>query len=85
VNYINRSAEDRREQTVSHETILKKLVDHDDTIVGMAGDIRTIKNQIIPLTAGIRALTWLGKAFLAIGALAGAAYAIITLWDKVVK
>ena len=51
----------------------------------MAGDIRTIKNQIIPLTAGIRALTWLGKAFLAIGALAGAAYAIITLWDKVVK
>ena len=80
---VERREEDRRLNEVSHEKILEKIIDHDDTIANMASDIRIIKDQIVPLVTGLKALMVLGKGFLGIGALALAATAIMTFANMV--
>lgn len=74
-----RRGEDRREQAVSHETLYVKLIEHDDAIheirgdlSDLKGDVHTVAEQMEPIASGITTMVVLFKLILAVGALCAA-------------
>lgn len=83
----SRSGEDRRDSSVSHLTIMNKLIEHDAEILKQAQivnniqqDVKDIKVDLHPISTGIKSMVWLARAIVVIGAIAAALVGIDTFW-----
>lgn len=71
--------DDRRSATVTHETLLEKLVEHEDAILNLNTSLTSINGKLDPIVRGIGSIAFAFKALLALGAVSAAVVAIIEL------
>ena len=68
-------------EEVDHNTLLEKMVEHDDMISKLGTDIHGINEKLDPIAAGVTSMAFAFKALLWVGAASAALVGIIELVD----
>lgn len=69
--------------TVTHEELFAKLVEHEGKITSLTDDVHGIKEALGPISVAVKSIAWSFKALVVVGAGSAAVVGIIEMVDHV--